>query len=808
MVNQSVPAGTAAAARLFSAESSVDSGSAGQQLIASLLVERLPVVIPKPPEWALKYETFSFERKQQYRKQYPKDFLDAASSTNAVPPNTPYPVAPFPTSPAPPLPVHTPLSSARTPLFPSVRTLLRARTPLPLRAHTPPRTHPSSPPRAHSATRAASAEGEGEEEDEYWAGVLEAPFDAPSRRTAADEANDVRSLQRALDKRLYLLLKGPSLAGQSGSDTWHFPEKLYEGEDSMRQCAERAAAASLGSSLDLYFVGNAPCAHAPMAAATAFFFRAHVLGGDFQPSARTIKDFAWVSKAEIPEYVDLSAIPDGPKLFQTLLMDDSQQLPLEDLRGPLDRPCCPEDLMLHRLPLLPILVIVTPPHSTTCPSLGIFLFGGAATDDISDGIADPGEWNPRSARKRRSFTASNALEDGQLALPSSMGHPLPLVHLHALLLDAAMRCGGGRGEGKRGERGWKGCGRRAVGAAFLHGASPPPPWGIPSPSMAHPLPLHGASPPPPWGIPSPSMGHPLPLHGASPPPPWGIPSPSMGHPLPLHGASPPPPWGIPSPSMGHPLPLHGASPPPPWGIPSPSMGHPLPLHGASPPPPWGIPSPSMGHPLPLHGASPPPPWGIPSPSMGHPLPLLGHPLPLHGASPPPPWGIPSPSMGHPLPLHGASPPPPWGIPSPSMGHPLPLHGASPPPPWGIPSPSMGHPLPLHGASPPPPWGIPSPSWGIPSPSMGHPLPLHGASPPPRAPARAAAGRCDVLWWWEGWRGGRVWDGGEWPQFVPSSDAPSMGHPLPLVHLHALLLDAAMRCGGGRGAWDSGGVRWG
>ncbi|CAI5496360.1 unnamed protein product [Closterium sp. Naga37s-1] len=250
MANQSVPVGTAAAARLFSAESSVDSGSAGQQLIASLLVERLPVVIPKPPEWALKYETFSFERKQQYRKQYPKDFMDAAASTNA------------------------------------------------------------------------GAEGEGEEEDEYWAGVLDAPFDAPSRRTAADEANDVRSLQRALDKRLYLLLKGPSLAGQSGSDTWHFPEKLYEGEDSMRQCAERAAASSLGSSLDLYFVGNAPCAHAPMAAATAFFFRAHVLGGDFQPAAGTIKDFAWVSKAEIPDYVDLSAIPDGPKLFQTLLADE------------------------------------------------------------------------------------------------------------------------------------------------------------------------------------------------------------------------------------------------------------------------------------------------------------------------------------------------------------------------------------------------------------------------------------------------------------------------------------------------------
>ncbi|GJP35565.1 hypothetical protein CLOM_g11542 [Closterium sp. NIES-68] len=255
MANQSLSAGAAAAARAFSAQSGGDSGGAGggsegKQLIASLLVERLPVVIPKPPEWALKYETFSFERKQQYRKQYPKEFLDAAASSNA------------------------------------------------------------------------GAEGEGEEEDEYWAAVLEAPFDAPSRRTAADEANDVRSLQRSLDKRLYLVLKGPSLAGQSGGDTWHFPEKIYENEDSMRQCAERAAAASFGSSLSLYFVGNAPCAHAPLPASTAFFFRAQVMGGDFEPAARTIKDFAWVSKSELPEYVDFSSMPNGTELFHSLLVDE------------------------------------------------------------------------------------------------------------------------------------------------------------------------------------------------------------------------------------------------------------------------------------------------------------------------------------------------------------------------------------------------------------------------------------------------------------------------------------------------------
>ena len=45
----------------------------------------------------------------------------------------------------------------------------------------------------------------------------------------------LRSLQRALDRRLYLLLYGIAYGAPSGKPVWHFPEKVYESEDTMRK---------------------------------------------------------------------------------------------------------------------------------------------------------------------------------------------------------------------------------------------------------------------------------------------------------------------------------------------------------------------------------------------------------------------------------------------------------------------------------------------------------------------------------------------------------------------------------------------
>jgi len=44
-----------------------------------------------------------------------------------------------------------------------------------------------------------------------------------------------RSLQRALDRKLYLLLYGKAYGSPSDKPVWHFPEKVYESEESLRK---------------------------------------------------------------------------------------------------------------------------------------------------------------------------------------------------------------------------------------------------------------------------------------------------------------------------------------------------------------------------------------------------------------------------------------------------------------------------------------------------------------------------------------------------------------------------------------------
>ncbi|MBA0826609.1 hypothetical protein Goarm_011439, partial [Gossypium armourianum] len=81
------------------------------------------------------------------------------------------------------------------------------------------------------------------------------------RITEADKTIDRKSLQRALDRRLYLLLYGNSNAAPSGKPVWHFPEKVYDSEETLRKCAESALAFVLGDISHTYFVGNAPMGH-------------------------------------------------------------------------------------------------------------------------------------------------------------------------------------------------------------------------------------------------------------------------------------------------------------------------------------------------------------------------------------------------------------------------------------------------------------------------------------------------------------------------------------------------------------------
>ncbi|XP_062233024.1 uncharacterized protein LOC133930403 [Phragmites australis] len=193
------------------------------KIVASVLFERLPVVIPKIHPVVYAFQEFSFRWRQQYRRQYPDEVLGKAD-----------------------------------------------------------------------------ARGKGDYQIDY----VPAP-----RITEADKTNDRKSLQRALDNKLYLLLYGNTYGAPDGMPVWHFPEKIYENEDNLRLCAESALNSVIGGLNNTYFVGNAPMAHivveksedSKVSPFKRFFFKSQVVGATKYHIGKC-QDYVWVTKDELLEY--------------------------------------------------------------------------------------------------------------------------------------------------------------------------------------------------------------------------------------------------------------------------------------------------------------------------------------------------------------------------------------------------------------------------------------------------------------------------------------------------------------------------
>ncbi|QHO51940.1 39S ribosomal protein [Arachis hypogaea] len=198
--------------------------TSSEKLVASVLFERLPVVIPKVDPVVYAFQEFSFRWRQQFQRRYPDEFLDKSN-----------------------------------------------------------------------------ARGKGDYQIDY----VPAP-----RITEADKTNDRKSLQRALDRRLYLLLFGNTYGAPSGKPVWHFPEKVYESEENMRKCAETALKSIIGDLSHTYFVGNAPMGHMVVQPTEdtskstpfkRFFFKSQVIAKN-KFNIGKCEDFVWVTKDELLEY--------------------------------------------------------------------------------------------------------------------------------------------------------------------------------------------------------------------------------------------------------------------------------------------------------------------------------------------------------------------------------------------------------------------------------------------------------------------------------------------------------------------------
>lgn len=137
------------------------------------------------------------------------------------------------------------------------------------------------------------------------------PFTPASRVTEADISGDRKTSDRKLQQSLFLMVKR-----NRDTHEWQFPQGKRSDTESLRQTAERVGDRAYGK-VDRWYVSNVPMGHLVYAyppamqeqrkqyGAKVFFYRCQLIGErNFKLETRLYKDFAWVSRDEVGEYVD------------------------------------------------------------------------------------------------------------------------------------------------------------------------------------------------------------------------------------------------------------------------------------------------------------------------------------------------------------------------------------------------------------------------------------------------------------------------------------------------------------------------
>lgn len=140
------------------------------------------------------------------------------------------------------------------------------------------------------------------------------------RTTEADAQKNVHSLNRALDRTLYLFV-----ADKGSKSGWRLPSKALPTErsahDMLHTTATHAVTDKLGDTMDLWLVSKLPIAVIQEAPKT-YILRAHVLAGE--PLAKQGTEFAWFTKEEAAEHMQKDLSPEGQAYWLKLqdLLDE------------------------------------------------------------------------------------------------------------------------------------------------------------------------------------------------------------------------------------------------------------------------------------------------------------------------------------------------------------------------------------------------------------------------------------------------------------------------------------------------------
>ncbi|KAI1247877.1 hypothetical protein MGN70_011770 [Eutypa lata] len=137
---------------------------------------------------------------------------------------------------------------------------------------------------------------------------VERPMD---RITEADKTNNVRRLDRKLDRTLYLVVQGKD-------KKWQFPSGDLPTDERLHETAARVLKSAAGVNMNTWIVGRVPVAHMvthpkfdevtslKKPGEKVFFLKGRIMAGqaDLKDNQMGYKDFHWLTREELEEKME------------------------------------------------------------------------------------------------------------------------------------------------------------------------------------------------------------------------------------------------------------------------------------------------------------------------------------------------------------------------------------------------------------------------------------------------------------------------------------------------------------------------
>ncbi|KAI3644206.1 hypothetical protein MP228_010370 [Amoeboaphelidium protococcarum] len=124
---------------------------------------------------------------------------------------------------------------------------------------------------------------------------------------------DVHRLDRKLDRSLYLIVQVKNQNNQE--DIWQFPEcgdeiqgatstAVRDSSNDLLHYCKDSLSKLCGDDMAVWFIGRAPVAHRSQALDRTFYMKAQIFAGQVKVQKdASIKDFAWLTKEELSQYL-------------------------------------------------------------------------------------------------------------------------------------------------------------------------------------------------------------------------------------------------------------------------------------------------------------------------------------------------------------------------------------------------------------------------------------------------------------------------------------------------------------------------